>query len=62
MSTGNSDKITQVATDTILEMPLPFFIGKRSGSAAVRSVGNRGSPVPEAAHPHKLCYKGDNLG
>jgi len=57
----SQNKITQVATDTILEIHLLFFIEKRSGSAAFRSVGNRGSPAPEAAQPNRLCYKDGNL-
>ncbi len=38
-------------------MHLLFFSEKRSGSAAFRSVGNRGSPAPENAQANSLCYK-----
>ncbi len=42
---SRTHELTQVATDTLLEIHLLFFIEKRSGPAAVRSVGNRGDPV-----------------
>ncbi len=50
-------KITQVATDTILEVHLLCFSEKRSGSASVRGVGNFWAPAPEDAQPNRLCYK-----
>jgi len=39
-------------------MHLLFFSEKPSGSAAVRSVGDCGSPASEDAQPNRSCYKG----